>query len=51
MSCWRSMGESKRLGYIKDHLERILPVIMETERLKAKAKLNGHYKNILPPDF
>ena len=41
--------ESKRLSYIKRHLETILPVVMETERLKAKAKLNGHYKNVIPP--
>lgn len=44
-------GESERLVYILHHLERVIPVVMETERLKAKAKLNGHYKNIFPPDF
>lgn len=43
--------ESDRLALILAHLERILPVILETERLKAKAKLNGHYKNIIPPEF
>ena len=41
--------ESKRLSFIKKHLETILPVVMETERLKARAKLNGHYKNVIPP--
>lgn len=43
--------ESERMGLILEHLEKVLPVVLETERLKAKAKLNGHYKNILPPDF
>ncbi|RMG56453.1 MAG: peptidase [Bacteroidetes bacterium] len=43
--------ESERLRYILRHLERVIPVVMETERLKAKAKLNGHYKNVFPPDF
>ncbi|MCB0850824.1 MAG: peptidase, partial [Bacteroidetes bacterium] len=41
--------ESKRLSFIKKHLETILNVVMETERLKARAKLNGHYKNVIPP--
>ncbi|MEO0897680.1 MAG: LON peptidase substrate-binding domain-containing protein [Bacteroidota bacterium] len=44
-------SELDRLIYVKKHLEAILPVVRETERLKAKAKLNGHYKNILPPDL
>ena len=43
--------EIERLRAIENHLEEILPVVMETERLKAKAKLNGHYKNVIPPDF
>jgi Lon protease-like protein len=43
--------ESDRLNFILNHLEHILPVVLETERLKAKAKLNGHFKNVLPPDF
>ncbi|MCI4668662.1 MAG: LON peptidase substrate-binding domain-containing protein [Bacteroidia bacterium] len=42
-------NELDRLIYVKKHLEAILPVVKETERLKAKAKLNGHYKNIIPP--
>lgn len=43
--------EMDRLQFIVEHLQTILPVVMETERLKAKAKLNGHYKNMIPPDF
>ncbi len=44
-------SELDRLMYVKRHLEGILPVVRETERLKAKAKLNGHYKNIIPPQL
>lgn len=44
-------AEKKRLEFIAEHLENVLPIVMETERLKAKAKLNGHYKNMIPPDF
>jgi ATP-dependent Lon protease len=43
--------ELDRLIFIKQHLVGILPVVQETERMKARAKLNGHYKNIVPPDF
>ena len=43
--------EKERLAYIHSHLTGIIPIVTETERLKAKAKLNGHYKNIVPPDF
>jgi len=43
--------ELDRLVFIKDHITSILPVVKETERLKAKAKLNGHYKDIIPPTF
>ena len=44
-------SEIDRLRFVVEHLQNILPVVMETERLKAKAKLNGHYKNMIPPDF
>ena len=44
-------AEVDRLKLIAEHLETVLPVVMETERLKAKSKLNGHYKNMIPPDF
>ncbi len=44
-------NEIDRMKFVAEHLQAILPVVMETERLKAKAKLNGHYKNMIPPDF
>ena len=47
----RINSEKERLSYIHSHLAHIIPIITETERLKAKSKLNGHYKNIIPPDF
>jgi hypothetical protein len=44
-------SESDRLLYMRHHLEQTIPVVLQTERLKAKAKLNGHYKNIVPPEI
>ncbi|KAA3438067.1 LON peptidase substrate-binding domain-containing protein [Rufibacter hautae] len=43
--------ESERLEIILDHLTRILPVVLETERLKERVKLNGHFKHLIPPNF
>ena len=44
-------SELDRLAFMQEHLERIIPIVQETERLKARAKLNGHYKNVLPPKY
>ncbi len=43
--------ESDRLEIILEHLTRIVPVVLETERLKERVKLNGHFKNLVPPNF
>lgn len=44
-------SERSRLQYLMQHLQQIIPVVRETERLKARAQLNGHYKNLMPPSF
>jgi len=41
--------ESVRTKLIFEHLKKIIPVIKEAEILKEKVKLNGHFKNIIPP--
>ncbi len=44
-------NELSRLNFIYDHIVNILPVVRETERLKTRAQLNGHYKNVVPPNY
>ncbi|TGE28694.1 LON peptidase substrate-binding domain-containing protein [Hymenobacter metallicola] len=44
-------SEQERQEIVLEHLERVLPVIMEAERLKDRARLNGHFKNLTPPNF
>ncbi|MEM6806606.1 MAG: peptidase, partial [Bacteroidota bacterium] len=44
-------GEEERLKAIKQHIQKILPIVVEAERLKSRAKLNGHFKNLIPPHF
>ncbi len=44
-------SELERQEIVREHLERILPVVLETERLKERSRLNGHFKNLTPPNF
>jgi ATP-dependent Lon protease len=43
--------EIERQKYIFTHLIKIIPVVRETEALKTRIHANGHFKNLLPPDF
>lgn len=40
--------ERERQEYMLDHIQKLIPVVREMERLKKRAQLNGHFKNILP---
>lgn len=43
--------EVDRQKYIIAHLKQLIPAVREMEKLKLKAQMNGHFKNILPPQF
>lgn len=43
--------EEERESFIIDHLEHLLPVITEMEHLRKKVQMNGHFKNIIPPEI
>ncbi|WP_192820998.1 LON peptidase substrate-binding domain-containing protein [Rufibacter sp. LB8] len=45
------LKESERMAQIHAHLTQILPVVLETERLKERVKLNGHFKSLPPHNF
>ncbi len=40
------LKELQRQEYLKRHLQKVLPMLMEMERLKEKVKLNGHFRNL-----
>ena len=40
------MQELQRQEYLKQHLQKVLPVMTQMESLKEKIKLNGHFKNL-----
>ena len=43
--------EIDRQEFMINHLEIIIPIVKEMESMKLKAKLNGHFKNVIPPKF
>ncbi len=43
--------EMERQELVLAHLQQILPVVLQTEKLKDRVKLNGHFKNETPPAF
>ncbi len=40
------MKEVQRQEYLKRHLQKVLPMLIEMESLKQKVKLNGHFRNL-----
>jgi Lon protease-like protein len=44
-------NESERLEYVLAHLENMIPLVSQMEELRYKVKMNGHFKDALPPDF
>ncbi len=32
------------------HLERVIPMAREMENLRIRAQMNGHFKNVIPPE-
>ncbi|HUQ65073.1 MAG TPA: LON peptidase substrate-binding domain-containing protein [Flavitalea sp.] len=45
------LRELHRQEYLKRHLQKVLPMLMEMEQLKKKVKLNGHFRNLSPLDL
>ena len=40
------LREDQRLEYLKQQLQKILPVVAATENLKNKIQMNGHFKEL-----
>lgn len=41
--------ETSRQQYMREHLEKMLPMVREMENLRKRAQMNGHFKDIIPP--
>ena len=46
MKYWALLKEIQRQEYLKRHLQKVIPMLMEMEHLKEKVKLNGHFRNL-----
>ena len=44
-------SEIDRLKYVENHLNNLIPLVKQMETLKEKVRMNGHFKNALPPDL
>ncbi len=42
-------SELERQEYLINHLELTIPILNEIKALEEKVKMNGHFKNIIPP--
>ncbi|WP_235297020.1 LON peptidase substrate-binding domain-containing protein [Portibacter marinus] len=43
--------ETDRQDFIIQHLENIIPVLREMNALEKKVQMNGHFRNIIPPNI
>ncbi len=41
--------EFDRQVFLINHINHIMPIVREMEELKKKARMNGHFKKIIPP--
>jgi Lon protease-like protein len=44
-------NETERQLFLIQHLEKLMPIVEEMEELRKKAQLNGHFRNIIPPQI
>lgn len=47
----RLLTEVERQQFMLRHLDHIIPVVREMETLRQRVQMNGHFKNLQPPDF
>ena len=43
--------ESERIKFVHDHLHIVMPVMQQMKELQAKVQMNGHFKNLTPPEL
>ena len=44
-------SEKARQWFLIQHLLKLIPSLEETERVKAKVQMNGHFRREVPPNF
>lgn len=46
-----AVSERGRQWFIIQHLQKLIPSIEQTEKVKAKVQMNGHFRKEIPPKF
>lgn len=44
-------SEEDRQDFMLEHLEKLIPIVKEMEELRKRVQMNGHFKNIIPPQI
>jgi len=44
-------SERERQLFMIQHIEKLIPTVQQLEQMRKKAQLNGHFKQIIPPEF
>ena len=44
-------SELKRQRYLIEHMEKMIPLVIQMEEMRKRAQMNGHFKNIIPPSL
>ena len=43
--------EADRQRMMIEHLEHMIPIVKEAEEMRVKVSMNGHFKDMIPPDL
>jgi Lon protease-like protein len=44
-------SEKARQWFIIQHLQKLIPTLQETEKVKTRVQMNGHFRREVPPEF
>jgi len=44
-------SEKARQWFLVEHLKKLIPTLEQTEKVKAKVQMNGHFRKEIPPEF
>lgn len=42
--------EEERQDFLIEHLRTLIPIVKEMNAMREKVQMNGHFRNVLPPD-
>jgi len=46
-----AVSEKGRQWFMIEHLQKLIPSVEQTEKVKAKVQMNGHFRKEIPPKF